>query len=194
MRLSVKTKLYVAQAGTCCYCDKPMLITGDMTVKRFGAIYGLTRRQAAQRVASEGYRKVARGADINTVPLDANMAIARGLRKQIEQRADVGPLNEQTQRLMGVERALDDAMGRISNNQPIGMNALIAAGAGSATGLASQDPGVGGTVGLGILALTNPWLASRLAIAADRMAPAVGQIPNAARTAALIQQLSEQEP
>ena len=52
MRLSVKTKLYVAQAGTCCYCDKPMLITGDMTVKRFGAIYGLTRRQAAQRVAS----------------------------------------------------------------------------------------------------------------------------------------------
>lgn len=150
-------------------------------------------KQAAQRVASQGYKQLNAGAPINAVTPDANMAIARGLRKEIEQRADVAGLNEQTQRLMGVERALDDAMGRIANNQPIGMNALIAAGAGGATGLASQDAGVGGGVGLGILALTNPWLASRLAIGADRIAPAASHIPNAGRIAALMSQLENEQ-
>ena len=52
MTVNIKHRLYVAQAGVCCYCEKPMLMTGDMTVKRFAALYGSTRRHAAQRVAS----------------------------------------------------------------------------------------------------------------------------------------------
>lgn len=157
-------------------------------------------KQAAQRTAIQGYRQLDAGHPINHVPVDADMAVAKGLRKEIEKRADVGPLNEKIQRLMGVEGALEDAMGRIRNNQPIGMNMLIASGVGSAlggaSGLASQDAGVGGGVGgaagLSILALTNPYLASRIAIGADRLAPAVGQLPNAGRVAALLSALGEE--
>lgn len=144
-------------------------------------------KQAAQRVAGEGYKKIARGADINTIPLDANMAIARGLRKEIEKRANVGPLNAETQRLMGVERAMDAAQGRISNNQPIGMNALIASGVGAGAYGASGDSGTGGMTAATVLALTNPWLASRLAIGMDRAAPLATFAPQAARAALLAQ-------
>jgi len=144
-------------------------------------------KQAAQRVASQGYKQLDAGAPINSVTPDANMAIARGLREQIEQRANVGPLNEELQKLIGVDRALEGAMGRIANNQPIGMNALIASGAGLGAGMASGDIGTGSGVGFGILALTNPYLASRLAIGADRLAPAAAQIPNVGRAALLAQ-------
>lgn len=151
-------------------------------------------KQAAQRVATQGYKAVNAGNAINSVTPDANMAIARGLREQIEQRVpSVAGLNAETQGLMGVERSLEDALGRISNNQPIGMNALIASGVGGGAYAASGDPGLGGGVGLGIMALTNPYLASRLAIGAGKAAPAIGQLPNAARAAALLQALSEQE-
>jgi len=144
-------------------------------------------KQAAQRVASQGYKQIDRGAPINSVTPDANMAIARGLREQIEKRADVGPLNEEVQRLIGVDRAIEGAMGRIGNNQPIGMNALIASGVGAGAYGASGDAGTGGGVGLGILALTNPYLASRMAIMANRSAPALAQAPNIGRAALLAQ-------
>lgn len=49
---SLRTQLYIAQAGVCCYCDKPMLMLGDLSQKRFGALYGLTARQVRQRIAS----------------------------------------------------------------------------------------------------------------------------------------------
>jgi hypothetical protein len=148
-------------------------------------------KQAAQRVASQGYKQLDAGAPINSVTPDANMAIARGLREQIEQRANVGPLNEEVQKLIGIDRALEGAMGRISNNQPIGMNALIASGVGAGAYGASGDIGTGGGVGLGIIALTNPYLASRLAIGANKLAPAARQLPNAARAALMAQLASE---
>lgn len=151
-------------------------------------------KQGAQRVASQGYRQINSGADINRVPLDANMDIAGGLKEAIEQRVPgVGALNAHTQRLMGVEDALTAAEGRISNNQPIGMNALIASGVGAGTYGASGDSGLGTGAGLGVLALTNPYLASRLAIGADRFAPMASHIPNAARVAALLAALTEQQ-
>jgi hypothetical protein len=37
---SLRTQLYIAQAGVCCYCDKPMLMLGDISQKRFGLLYG----------------------------------------------------------------------------------------------------------------------------------------------------------
>lgn len=51
-QLSLRTRLYIAQAGVCCYCEKPMLLTDDMTVKRFAKLYGLTTVTARQRIAS----------------------------------------------------------------------------------------------------------------------------------------------
>jgi 5-methylcytosine-specific restriction endonuclease McrA len=47
-----KTQLYIAQAGECCYCGKVMLAVGDMTVRRFASLYGLTLAVAKQRVAT----------------------------------------------------------------------------------------------------------------------------------------------
>lgn len=149
-------------------------------------------KQAAQRDAAEGFKKINAGADISSVPTDANVAIARGLRREIEKRADVGALNQNTQELMGLDVALENALRRIQNNQPIGMNALIASGAGLGAGAGTGDPGIGGGVGLGILALTNPYLASRVAIGADRLSPVIGEGANLYR-AALLSQLGEEQ-
>lgn len=47
-----KLQLYIAQAGVCCYCEKPMLVPGDMTFKKFGQLYGLSVRSVKHRVAT----------------------------------------------------------------------------------------------------------------------------------------------
>lgn len=151
-------------------------------------------KQAAQRIASEGYRKIDRGGDINSVPLDANMAIASGLRQAIERRApEVGPLNQQTQKLIGVRKMVDAANDRVANHAPpgLGMSALIASGAAGAAGLASGDRNTGIGTGLSVMALTNPAIASRLAIGANRLAPLASHAPQAGRLAALLSQLGQ---
>lgn len=71
--MSLRTRLYVAQAGECCYCDKPMLLTGDMPVKRFARLYGLSEKQARARIAS--LEHLTRKADGGTTGLD-NVALS----------------------------------------------------------------------------------------------------------------------
>lgn len=146
-------------------------------------------KQAAQRIASEGYAKVAKGADINTVPLDFNMALARGLREQIESRVpEVAGLNAQTQNLIGVERAVEQALGRIGNTDPsklwrIGGGAAVGGAVGQGVG---ADPSKSGGIGAALGALSgNPALLSRVAIGADRLAPLASHAPHAARAALL---------
>jgi hypothetical protein len=156
----------------------------------------LSRAQAlkrgAQKDSSAAYKKLDRGGDINESQAQANVDLARGFREEIEKRANVGPLNAELQKLIGVDRAHSNAMGRIMNNNPIGMNAAIASSVGTGAGLASGDVETGGALGLGVLALTNPHLASRLAIGLDRAAPAIAQTPNAGR-AALMALLAQEE-
>lgn len=148
-------------------------------------------KQAAQRVAKEGYKKVAAGADVNSVGPDANMAIARGLRKEIEKRAPaVGPMNAQTQKLMGVEDALEHALGRIANNQPIGMNDALSVILGTGGYNVAGAPGIG--AGLLMKALTTPATSSRIAIGMDRLAPIASHAPNLTR-AALLAALQQQQ-
>lgn len=148
-------------------------------------------KQAAQRVAQDGYKKIAGGADINSVALDANMDIARGLRRSIERRVpETASLNRATQRAMGVSRAADEALGRIENNNPLGMSTLIASGTGLATGLGSGDAKTGAGTSLAIFALANPAIASRLAIAAAKGAPWAQYAPQVGRAAILSQLLN----
>lgn len=69
-------------------------------------------KQAAQRVATQGYKQIDRGAPINSVPLDVNMDIAHALRQAIESRVpSVGPINARTQDLIGLQRAAEHAGG-----------------------------------------------------------------------------------
>lgn len=152
-------------------------------------------KQAAQRVAGEGYSKIAKGGDVNSVPLDANMDLASGLRAAIERRVPaVAPLNQRTQKLIGVRRAAEDAEGRIANNAPIGlgMSTGIAGAAGLGAGAFSGDTTTGAGTAAAILALTNPALASRLAIGMDRAAPVASFTPQMLR-AALLAQLAQQD-
>lgn len=168
----------------------------NQTLKENPAPLSLTQaqqmKQAAQRVAGEGYKKIARGGDINSVPLDANMAIASGLKTAIERRVpDIGPLNAQTQKLIGVNRMVEAANERIANNAPIGMNDALSVILGAGGYGAFGAPGLGAGVAMKVLG--TPAIASRLAIGAHRVAPMAAHFPNAARAALLARMLASQQ-
>lgn len=77
----------------------------------------LTRAQElkgeAQDLASRAYRAEDLGNPINDLSAASDKAMARGLRQGIETRVpEVGPLNQRSQELIGLERALEDATRR----------------------------------------------------------------------------------
>lgn len=51
-RRTIKDRLYIAQAGRCCYCDEVMLPFGVISQARWSRLYGISRRQARARSAS----------------------------------------------------------------------------------------------------------------------------------------------
>ena len=71
--MKLRDRLYVAQAGSCCYCDKPMFMRGHISAGRFGSLFGLTNAQAKLRVATLEHLK--RRADGGTNQRD-NLALA----------------------------------------------------------------------------------------------------------------------
>jgi hypothetical protein len=142
-------------------------------------------KQAAQRKAQEGYRILDRGnADINRVPLDVNMDVARGLKTAIEDRVpSVGPMNRRLQELMGLERAAEHASG-----QSHILSRLGGAGVMGGIGFSGGGPlGAAAAAGAGLLAttpqgLTNTGLALK---GAGNLSPQAVQAIRAALLAQL---------
>ena len=49
---STLDRLYIAQAGECCYCGKIMLPFGVVSQRKFAGFYGLSARQVRHRQAT----------------------------------------------------------------------------------------------------------------------------------------------
>jgi hypothetical protein len=144
-------------------------------------------KQAAQRVAQEGYKKVNKGADINSVPLDVNMDVASALREAVEQRANVGPMNKRIQDLMGLELAGDHA-----SAQSHILSRLGGAGVLGSLGFAGGGPiGAAAATGAGLMA-TTPQGLTLTGLGLKGMAPIASHTPQAIRAALLAQLAAEQ--
>jgi hypothetical protein len=80
-------------------------------------------KQAEQGLADSAYKAEAMGHPVNGVDAQFHQGIARGSREAIEQRVpSVGPLNAQTQDLIGIRNAIENANMR---NVGIGVKGLI---------------------------------------------------------------------
>ena len=67
-------------------------------------------KQAEQELANAGYRAEDAGNPVNAIETRFHQGVARGSRAAIEDRVpSVGPLNAQTQDLMGVQQAIENA-------------------------------------------------------------------------------------
>jgi hypothetical protein len=151
----------------------PLVDTWDMT-------------KAAQRVATEGYKKVAQGAPINTLALDLNMDAARGLRGAIEDRADVGAMTHRLQGLVGLEQGADHA----SQTGHV-LSRLGGAGVMGGLGFAGGGPlGAIGAAGAGAM-FTTPQGLTTAGLGLKAASPAAQAA--SARLAALIAALAAEQ-
>lgn len=141
-------------------------------------------KTAAQRVATQGYKQIDRGAPINSLPLDLNMDVARGLREAIEQRVpSIGPMNARTQDFIGLEKAAEHS----SQTGHI-LSRLL--GAGALGGLGLSGGGMIPAIGAGAAgaALTTPGGATTTGLMLKGAAPYAEH--TSARLAALLAQLA----
>lgn len=117
-------------------------------------------KKAAQDAASGAYRQM-RAGNIRQLGTDdlLDAATARGLRGALENRVPgLREANQATQRLIGQERALADAVGRTGNHLPFGsVSDLAAMGAGAAggplTGIAAKASTMAGPGSAAAIAL-----------------------------------------
>lgn len=126
-------------------------------------------KRRAQSEANTAYRAQDRGAVINQVGAHADKAVASGFRKAIERRVpEVGPINQRTQQLEGLRRALEDA-----GTRPHRLTDLIAGAGGIGTAGVTGDP-ITGAMSYGALrALMSPTGQSVAAIGAHE----AGNVP-----------------
>ena len=76
-------RLYVAQAGECCYCGKVMLPFGVLSQRRFAEFYGLTVRQAKHRQATiEHIKRKAEGGTSHISNLAAACSLCNSKRQE----------------------------------------------------------------------------------------------------------------
>jgi hypothetical protein len=155
-------------------------------------------KKTAQDQADSAYRTMERGASIRAVDPQTNVGIARGLREAIEARVPaVSPINQRTQALKGLDKAISEAEGRIGNTLPqmVGMRGLLSGGAGLGAATVTGSPILGALFGGGSALLTNPTSASMIARGLNRAGPATGAVlPQATRAAllALLEQSGDQ--
>lgn len=145
------------------------------------AAQGLKRE--AQELATSAYKARDRGASINETTALLDEAQARGLKADLERVApDVGPVNQRTQDLMGIERAADHASGTGHVLSRLG-------GAGVLGGLSSAGGAVPALAAAGAgMALTTPGGLTATGLA---LRPMASHLPAAVRTALILQLLGE---
>jgi hypothetical protein len=99
--------------------DETPMIAGRVRAMRAANPNGIplteaqTLKREAQDAASRTFRAIDRGNVVNDAEALTDKAIATGLRKSIETRVpEVAPINQRTQQLMGLTKALEDAEAR----------------------------------------------------------------------------------
>jgi len=160
------------------------------TAGRSGGDIPLTHAQAlketAQEASSGAYRAIERGLQKQLSADDLlDTAVARGLRHGIERKVPgVGAQNATTQGLIGVRRALKDALKREANTLAIGgAKDFLATAAGVGAGVAGAGAGAV-PIGLATRLLATPSTGSMAAIALNE-ASKTGVLDGATRAALL---------
>lgn len=152
----------------------------------------LTQAQALKRTAQQSadtaFRTQERGGVIRGIDAQLDKSTAHGLRKGIEQAVpEVGPINQRTQALGGLSKALTDAETR----NGIMSKLLLPTLAGVGTGLTTGDTKTG-LSGAGLTAaITAPGNLSRMAIGLDRAGRY--QIPANLLRAAIMAAMADQK-
>lgn len=135
--------------------------SGDIPVTRAQQL-----KETAQDASSGAYRALERGTQKQLSADDLlDTATARGLRKGIEERVPaVAAHNQRTQKLIGVSRALEDAIERESNTLGVGgakdMLSMMAGGGAFAAGAGPMAI----PIAVGTRAMTTPSTGSMAAI------------------------------
>jgi hypothetical protein len=150
-----------------------------------GGEFPLTQAQAAKREAQD----LAYEASKNNLSVEqqANQAVARALRAGIEERVPgVGPVNEQSQRLLGAKRAFAEA-----EDRPQALTNMLALGAGGTVGAGSGDLASALLTAVAMKAINSPRAGAMAGIGLD----SIGQGLNAAslRKAALLARMAAEE-
>lgn len=139
-----------------------------------------------QDLATQVYKARDRGAVVNTLGGETNEAIAKGARKAIEQRVPaIAPVNQRTQALIGVDRAMSDMQIR-----PQTLGRILTAATGiMGTTAAGPLGGVGSVAAM--QALQSPRLQMAAGVGLDRL----GDVPIEQLIRALmLAKLTDQSP
>lgn len=146
------------------------------SVKRIPLMEGQALKEEAQALAFESAK------DNNTIAQMENRALARALKAALEHETHgvpaVGPINEQSQKLLGVKRAFEAAEDRPRASLPLALGEAM-------TGAATGHPWHGLAAAAGTMLLDSPKGAARTGIALDDVGKFVAR-PEVAR---LIQML-----
>jgi hypothetical protein len=133
----------------------------------------------AQAIKKGTYQTVGSRAygEVKAAQVEAEKALARGLKEELEnQFPEIKGLNAQESKLLGLEPALQRALGRNSNHQMLGIGTPIAAGGAAAVTGSSK---IGTVVGTLKALVDDPVVKSRLAIAINKSTKGGVSIPAA---------------
>ena len=148
---------------------------------------GQVFKEEAQGLSSGAYKSRALGNDVNSLSAETNEAVAKGLRKAIEDRVPaIGPTNARTQRLVGSRKAIKEAEER--PHALTNMLSILSAGGGLVSG--NPEPGVAGA--LAIRALSSPKSGMALGHLINQGSRTIGN-PNTIKAAVLAALLGQSE-
>jgi hypothetical protein len=103
---------------------------------------------------------------LSAATVESQKALARGLKEEIaSQFPEVGDLNSRESNLIGLDKELERAVGRISNHQLMGIGTPLAAAGAKAI---SGSTGVAAAAGMLKAIVDDPFVKSKLAIAISK--------------------------
>lgn len=121
----------------------------------------------AQQMKQGTYQQVRKSyGQLSSAQVEAQKALARGLKEELASAfPEIGSLNAEESKALGLEPLLESAIARIGNHQMFGIGTPIAAaGVHAATGSAP----IAATLGAARAIIDNPAIKSRIAIAMTR--------------------------
>ncbi len=124
-----------------------------------------TQAQALKQGTYQQLKSKAYG-ELKSADIESQKALARGLKEELaRQIPEIGDLNARESQLIGLDKALERAVNRISNHQMFGIGTpLAAAGVKAATG----STGLAAVTGILRAVIDDPIIKSKLAIAMSR--------------------------
>ena len=118
----------------------------------------------AQAIKQGTYQQISKSyGKLSNAAIESQKSLARGIKEELaSQIPEIGSLNEQESQLIGLDKAMERAVNRISNHQLMGIGTPIVAGA---AGAVTKSTGIGAAAGIIKAVIDDPIVKSKLAIA-----------------------------